>query len=115
MPFLNLQTNQKPSDEALEEFLATATSAAARVLNKPEDLFVSAAHTGLTMRVAGADKPVAVIDLAGLGLTDAYTSELTAGLTALAARHLEISPERIHVRFENFERTMWGCNGKTFG
>lgn len=115
MPFLTLQTNQQPSHKAEEEFLDAATRAASEILGKPESVFISAAHTGVKMRLAASSEPVAVLDLAGLGLTDEHAGELTAVFCELAAKHLEIRPERIHVRFENYERSMWGCNGKTFG
>ena len=114
MPFLELQTNQTLSRSDQNSFLDTAVTVIAQQLDKPEQFFMSVAHTGLNLRMAGSDEPAACVDLAGLGLTSEYTDALTASLTELTVARLGIAPGRVFVRFQNYERSMWGCNGQTF-
>ncbi|MFT5469643.1 MAG: phenylpyruvate tautomerase PptA (4-oxalocrotonate tautomerase family) [Verrucomicrobiales bacterium] len=114
MPFIELQTNQDLAPQAADEFLAAATTAVSQVLAKPENLFMSVAHTGLNLQMAGSADPAALIDVAGLGLTSEFTDALTEKLCQIAEERLGTPPERVFVRFQNYEQSMWGCNGKTF-
>ncbi|MEM7013286.1 MAG: phenylpyruvate tautomerase MIF-related protein [Verrucomicrobiota bacterium] len=114
MPFLELQTNQTLTSEKEAAFLDAATAALADALQKPERVFMSVAHSGLNLRMGGSADPAAVLDLDALGVPDGQTNALTELLTNLVVDHLGVPPERIFVRFQNYERSMWGCNGKTF-
>ena len=114
MPFLELQTNQSPPQHGENKFMDAAVTAVARELKKPENIFMTAAHIHVNMQMGGSREPVACIDLAALGLEDNETGPLTAMLCHLATKHLGVSPERVFVRFQNYERSMWGCDGKTF-
>lgn len=114
MPFLELQTNQTLTPEKEAAFLDAATAALAEALQKPERVFMSVARSGLTLRMGGSADPAALIDLDALGVPDGQTNSLTELLTNLVAAHIGVTPDRIFVRFQNYERSMWGCNGKTF-
>ena len=113
MPLIQLQTNQSSVSDA-DDFLAAATTEIANQLGKPENLFMTVGQTGLNLKLAGSAEPAACIDIAGLGLTDEFTESLTAAICKLAEQLLKTPAERVFVRFQNYERSMWGCNGKTF-
>lgn len=113
MPLVELKTNQNAKVDA-DKFLAAATTEISKQLGKPENLFMTVSQTGLEMKMAGSDEFTACLDISGLGLTDEHTGELTAKLCLLAKEIMKIAPERVFVRFQNYERSMWGCDGKTF-
>ena len=114
MPLLSIETNQALSAEQSETLLAEASRKVSELLGKPERyVMVSLRHTP-HMRFAGENGPLAYLELKSIGLPEAATAELSAGLCELLSSATGIPGDRIYIEFANAERHLWGWNGGTF-
>jgi len=114
MPYLLIKSNQTLPPEAAQALLRQASQTAAQLLGKPEQYVMVALELGSPMLFAGNDAPLAYLELKSIGLPAARTTELSAGLTALVGKALQVDPGRIYIEFANASGPLWGWNGATF-
>lgn len=114
MPYLNIQTNQPLSAEAETKLLAAASRHVAEALGKSEQYVMVAVQAPVPMQFAGSKEPAACLELKSIGLPEADTPVLSAGLCELIGQQLDIDPARIYIEFTNIPRALWGWNGGTF-
>ncbi len=115
MPYVALQTNASVDPASQTAFLTAASELVSERLGKPQSAFMGAVEAGLSMIHAASQDPAAMVDVSALGLTADQARELAELVTRLVEEHFGVSPERIYVKFQDVERSMWACNGTPFG
>mgnify|MGYP001985133289 CR=1 FL=1 len=115
MPYLNIQTNLTIDDDAeLDNLLKKSSSLTAELLGKPEEFMMVALKDEVPMLFAGSADPTAFLELKSIGLNPDKTKTLSKALCELIESELEIPSERIYVKFNDAQRSMWGWKGDTF-
>lgn len=114
MPYLKIQTNLPVTKKAERIVLKIASLLISKQLGKPESYVMAALEPDTAMLFAGADDPVAFLELKAVGLPAGKTKTLSKALCALIEEHLGIAPNRVYVKFINVKRGMWGWQGDTF-
>lgn len=114
MPTLRIQTNAPDAADRASELLAAASALVAAQLGKPERYVLVTLELNPHMRFAGADAPLAYLELKSLGLPEERTPTLSAALCGFLAEHLGISPDRVYIEFASPPRHLFGWNGGTF-
>lgn len=112
MPYLKIQTNQRPADQ--DAVVAEASHLAAEQLGKPEGFVMVALETGVPMAFAGNTEPAVYMELKSLGLPEDRTRDLSAALCGFAEGQLGVPADRVYVEFSGPPRHMWGFKGGTF-
>lgn len=115
MPYLNIQTNVSIDDDALDTLLKKSSALTAELLGKPEEFIMIACKDEVPMLFAGHDGPTAFLELKSIGLQPDKTKLLSKELCALVEGELSIPSDRVYVKFNDAQRTMWGWKGDTFG
>ncbi len=114
MPYLNLQTNLTLSAEQRQTLMARSSALVAEVLGKPEDYVMVALKDGEPMLFAGSADPLAYLELKSIGLQAARTKEFARAFCEFVSQELGIPGDRVYVKFNDAQRSMWGWNGNTF-
>jgi len=112
MPYLSIQTNVEPADEAA--VLREVSAATASMLGKPESYVMVHLEAGARLIFAGSDAPAAYVQLKSLGLPEGQTADYSAQLCALMRDLLGVDAGRVYIEFAGPERHMWGWNNATF-
>ncbi len=115
MPYLNIQTNQSLNPEAQDKLLSEGSKLVASALGKSEDYMMVSLQDGAPMLFGGKPDPTALLELNSLGIPEGATKEICKQLCALVDSVAEIPPERVYVKFNDIQRSMWGWKGDMFG
>ena len=114
MPFINLKTTEKISKFAEKE-LSEEFGRLIELLPGKSDFWLMQCFEGearMTFR-SGKDEPTAMIEVSVFGKAPADCYErLTAALTSAVSKKLNVSPDRIYVKYT--ECDTWGYNGSNF-
>lgn len=113
MPFIRVSTNVKTEKKeiAIKKGLGEAITL---ISGKTERYLMVEIRGGSFMAFDGDEStPVAMVEVQLLGAADpAELNRLTAAITALLERELDIPADRIYVNHLFFEH--WGLNGENF-
>lgn len=115
MPYLNIQTNRKLSAEQHTIILQKSSALVASVLGKPEQYVMVALKDEVPMLFAGSDAPLAYLELKSIGLQADKTKVFAKEFCQFVSDELDIPGDRVYVKFNDAQRSMWGWNGDTFG
>lgn len=115
MPYLNIQTNQSLSADQQSAVLNKSSSLVSEVLGKPEQYVMVALKQEVPMLFAGSDAPLAYLELKSIGLQAERTKEFAQAFCHFVSTELGIPGDRVYVKFNDAQRSMWGWNGDTFG
>lgn len=113
MPFINVKTNvQVPQDkqQSVKTALGKAISA---IPGKSESWLMVGIEPQYQLWFKGTDAPAAMVEVSVFGgaSPSAYNA-LTAEITDVLKLNLDISPDRIYVKY--YETPNWGWNGSNF-
>jgi len=114
MPYLKIQTNHAFDTDKSLDFIKSASRVVAEGLGKSESYVMVALEPPLPMVFAGSDAPTVFMELKSIGLPEARTSQLSAGLCKLVSDELAVPADRIYIEFQDTPRKMWGWNSSTF-
>jgi len=114
MPYLKIETNVNVNPEQHAELLQRASSKVAELLGKPESYVMISLQANVPMLFAGSNAPLAYLELKSIGLPQARTTRISAGLTALVGDVIGVASERVYIEFADAERPMWGWKARTF-
>lgn len=114
MPFLSIRTNLPLLAEQQTRLLTTASRLVAEALGKPERYVMVSLESGMAMRFAGSDEPLAYLELKSIGLPGDRTASLSQALCSLLQEQLGIEPARVYTEFTDAKGALWGWNGGTF-
>ncbi|MCB1830544.1 MAG: hypothetical protein KDI49_04610 [Gammaproteobacteria bacterium] len=114
MPTLIIQTNVEIAADRRRQILAEASSTVAGMLGKPESYVMVILKPNTDMLFAGADEPLAFLELKSLGLPEERTADFSAILCRLMKTHFGIPQERVYIEFASPPRHMFGWNSRTF-
>ena len=115
MPYLNIQTNRKLSSEQEAVILRKSSALVATILGKPEEYVMVSLKDEVPMLFAGSDAPLAYLELKSIGLQAEKTKDFAKEFCEFVSTELDIPGERVYVKFNDAQRSMWGWNGDTFG
>ncbi len=115
MPYLNIQTNLSVDEEARHLLLKRSSKLTAELLGKPESYMMVALKPDVPMAFGGTEDPLAYLELHALGLAADKTKILSKGLCELIEAELGIPSDRVYVKFNSAQGSMWGWKGDTFG
>ncbi|WP_309381720.1 phenylpyruvate tautomerase MIF-related protein [Cerasicoccus frondis] len=115
MPYLNIQTNQSLSPESLEKLLAGSSKLVAEGLGKSEEFMMVSVKDNTPMIFGGKPGPTAFLEIKSIGIPANKTKEICRLLCELVKSVADIPPERVYVKFNDVQRSMWGWKGDMFG
>lgn len=113
MPFINVKTTEKLSEEKKTAVEHKLTKAITTLPGKAEAHLMCAIEDGVSMMFHCEKAPTAFVEVKILGKStrEAYEA-LTAKICALLDEEIGVSPDFCYVKFE--EITNWGFNGFLF-
>lgn len=114
MPYLLIRTNCQLESSRQQPLLKQCSAEVAEALGKPERYVMVSLELQANMLFAGDDSPCAYLELKSIGLPGERTGELSATLSDLIEKELDVPLDRIYIEFADATRHMWGWNGGTF-
>jgi len=115
MPFLKLTTNVTISEQQSSQLLTDFSKLLATETGKSENYVMAELTGGKNMIFAGNRDPLAFIECKSIGLSTTQAKSLSASISQLLEKKLQINPQRIYIEFMNCPAEYWGWNGSTFG
>jgi phenylpyruvate tautomerase PptA (4-oxalocrotonate tautomerase family) len=115
MPLLTFSTNLNITADQTSVLPVKLSSAASRLLGKPESYVMVMINGNQTMLMGGSDEPCAFLQLKSLGLPEEDCAAFSAALCDEISDELSIAPNRIYIEFSNPARHLWGWDRGTFG
>ncbi len=114
MPYINLQTTAKVSEEKELELKSAFGKAVETVPGKSERWLMFSVEDGRRMWFAGnCDSDCAIVSVSVYGgISDSVSDKLTGEICDILEESLGLSASRIYVRYS--EHTKWGFNGSNF-
>ncbi|MBR4949997.1 MAG: hypothetical protein IKZ25_04390 [Clostridia bacterium] len=113
MPYINLATTEKLSDETKKTLKEEFGKAITLIPGKTEQWLMINLEGEKTMSLGGEFKPCAIVDIwiYGSSTAEAYEN-VTKKVTEILEKYLDLSRENIYVCYQ--ERLLWGHNGSNF-
>ena len=113
MPFISTKTN-KPISDATAKTLKEAYASAIELLpGKTEKWLMLNFTENSRMYFDGSDAPAAMVEVQIFGsASDSEYDALTARMCEIMSEKLSIAPDRVYVKYEEYDR--WGWNGGNF-
>lgn len=112
MPFIDVKTNKKLTDENKVQLKAQLADAIALFPGKSETWLMCAIEDGQTMFFRGSDEDCAFAEVKLFGnVSDASAEKFTAKFCDVM-KAFGISSDRVYVRYEGGNQ--WGWNGSNF-
>lgn len=113
MPYLQITTNIPVSDHTADVIQQQMGYAISSLKGKSEQWLAMRIEDDARMWFAGNDDPFIMTQVAIYGSADLEDYEmLTARITDILESTLDVSPERIYVKYS--ETDSWGWNGRNF-
>lgn len=114
MPYINLKTTKKVTDEKCVAIKSAFGKAIENFPGKSEAYLMVCIEGEQKIWFAGDDsRDSAVVDIQLLGSVNPSASEdMTAEVCKILEDELGISPARIYVKYEGYDN--WGWNGRNF-
>ena len=111
MPLISISTSENVIDK--DKLLKNASRLLSDLTNKSENFVMVKLIESLPMYFASSNKPCCFIEIDSIGSLD--PSKMAKIICEFVLSELEIQKDRIYIRFQDVEPSMWGWNGKTFG
>jgi phenylpyruvate tautomerase PptA (4-oxalocrotonate tautomerase family) len=114
MPFISTKTNITISGDKELEIKKKLGKAIELIPGKSESWLMLSFEDQCSLYFKGeGDKPIAYVEVKifGSSSADAY-NKLTASITEILNKELNIAPDQIYVKYE--EVSNWGWNGRNF-
>lgn len=115
MPYLNIQTNQSLTPESEEKLLLESSRIVAEGLAKSEEFMMVAVKANTPMVFGGKAGPTAFLEIKSIGIPGDKTKDICRRLCELIHSVADIPPERVYVKFNDVQRSMWGWKGDMLG
>ncbi|GHC11710.1 phenylpyruvate tautomerase MIF-related protein [Cerasicoccus arenae] len=115
MPYLNIQTNQSISPESQDKLLRDSSRIVANGLGKSEEFMMVSIKDETPMMFGGQPGPTAFLEIKSVGIPGGKTKDICRALCDLVYSVAEIPPERVYVKFNDVQRSMWGWKGDMLG
>lgn len=115
MPYLNIQTNQTLTPESEEKLLRESSRLVAEGLGKNEEFMMVSVKADTPMIFGGKPGPTAFLELKSIGIPGEKTKDICRQLCDLVYTVADIPPERVYVKFNDVQRSMWGWKGDMLG
>lgn len=113
MPFINVKTSAKLSEQVKLEIENQLTSSISLLPGKTSNYFMCAVEDNISMMFHGDKQPAAFVEVKifGSSTREAYTN-LTAKICDILEENAGVSPDFCYVKFEEVEN--WGFNKRLF-
>jgi len=115
MPYLNIQTNQSLTQESKDKLLRESSRLVADGLGKSEEFMMVAIKDEAPMIFGGVPGSTAFLELKSIGIPADKTKAICRSLCDLIYSVADIPPERVYVKFNDVQRSMWGWKGDMLG
>lgn len=115
MPYLKLKTNQTISTNQSTKLISQLSQVLAQETGKPERYIMVEIVGDRVMIFSGNNKPLAYVECKSIGLDAEQAKSLSAAISDVLDKQLNIPSERIYIEFSNCPAQYWGWNGSTFG
>ena len=114
MPYINLKTTVKVSDEKCEKVKTAFGKAIECFPGKSESYLMVGIEGGAKLWFRGdASEDTAIVDVELLGAVNSAASEnMTKEICSILQNELGISPERVYVKYTGYND--WGWNNRNF-
>ncbi len=113
MPFIDVKTSAKISEEIKLEIENRLTDSISILPGKTSNYFMCAVEDNVSMMFHGSKQPIAFVEVKifGKSTREAYTN-LTSEICDILKDCADISPDFCYVKFEEVEN--WGFNKRMF-
>lgn len=113
MPFIDVKTSVKVSDDAKNSIEKKLTQSISLLPGKTSSYFMCAVEDNVSMMFHGDKKPTAFVEVKIFGSSTrrAY-EELTARICTVLQEEIGVAPDFCYVKFEEAEH--WGFNSFMF-
>lgn len=115
MPYLNIQTNQSLSPESKDILMRQSSTLVSEGLGKSEEFMMVSIKDELPMLFGGQPGPTAFLELKSIGIPGDKTKAICRQLCEIIYTVADIPPERVYVKFNDVQRSMWGWKGDMLG
>lgn len=95
--------------------MLTSSRIVAEGLGKSEEFMMVAVKDNIPMVFGGAAGPTAFMEIKSIGIPGNKTKDICRQLCEQIHAIAEIPPERVYVKFNDVQRSMWGWKGDMFG
>lgn len=115
MPLLKVYASTKLSSSVYESLSRSLRSTIAGTLGKSEEfIMVIFQHTIFQSFGTDPAKPSVYIEFKNVGdLSPEITNHLSAIISELLIKFIDLDPSRMYIEFQQTERHLWGWDGKT--
>ena len=115
MPLLKVYASTKLSSSVYESLSRSLRSTIAGTLGKSEEfIMVIFQHTIFQSFGTDPAKPSVYIEFKNVGdLSPEITNHLSAIISELLTKFIDLDPSRMYIEFQPTERHLWGWDGKT--
>lgn len=113
MPFIRTTTNRSVEKSTADKITAACGQAITLLRGKTEEWLMVEVTGDKNLYFKGSDAPCAIAEVQILGKANpAELENLTDAMTKILSASLDISADRIYVRYEEVDH--WGWNGSNF-
>lgn len=115
MPYLKLTTNTSISKEQSPGLLTQLSQLLVTETGKSERYIMVELDGDRDMIFSGTHESLAYIECKSIGLSPVQAKSLSASISQILKKQLQIEAERVYIEFSNCPADYWGWNGSTFG
>ena len=115
MPYLKLTSNTSITKEQSPQILTQLSQSVATETGKSERYVMVELDGDRNMIFSGNDEPLAYVECKSIGLSAGQAKSLSAAISQILEKQLQIKSERVYIEFSNCPAEYWGWNGATFG
>lgn len=113
MPFIDVKTNGKISDDCREQLKADLGNAITAIHGKSEAWLMVKIEDSAAMYFKGDSAPCAMFDVSVYGkASDGEYDDMTSRICSVAKSRLGIDASRVYVKYTEIEH--WGWNNMNF-
>ena len=113
MPFINVKTNEKVSNDIANEIKSELGKAITAIPGKSEGWLMVGIEDEYKLWFKGTDEPAAIVEVSVYGSPSAPAmNDLTGRITDILTDHLSVPGDRVYVSY--FSTPNWGWNGSNF-
>ena len=111
MPLISISTSENIIDK--NKLLKNASKLLSDLTNKSENFVMVKLIESLPMYFASSHKPCCYVEINSIGALD--PSKMAKIICEFVSLEIGIQKDRIYIKFQDVEPSMWAWNGEPFG
>ncbi len=111
MPLISISTSENVIDK--DKLLKNTSKLLSDLTNKSENFVMVKLIESLPMYFASSHKPCCYVEINSIGSLN--PSKMSKIICEFLSLEIGIQKDRIYIKFQDIDPSMWAWNGKTFG